>query len=37
MTAVAVHVVDEDVVAAGDGDAVVLVDDNTVVHRGVVG
>ena len=37
VAAVAVHVVDEDVVAAGDGDAVVLVDDNTVVHRGVVG
>lgn len=36
MAAVAVHVIGDDVVSAGDGNAVVLVDDHTVVNRGVV-
>jgi len=37
VAAVAVHVVDEDVVAAGDGDAIILVDDNAVTNFGVIG
>jgi hypothetical protein len=36
VTAVAVHVRDEDVVAAGHGDTVVLVDNNAVADGGVV-
>jgi hypothetical protein len=36
MAAVAVHVVHNDVVAAGNGYAVVLVDDDTVTDLGIV-
>lgn len=37
MAAVAVHVVYEDVVSAGYGDTVVLVDDDAVTDLGIVG
>lgn len=37
MTTVAVHVVHNDIVAAGDSDAVILVDDYAVANFGVVG
>jgi hypothetical protein len=37
VAAVAVHVVDDDVVATGDGYAIVLVDDDAVADFGVVG
>lgn len=37
MAAVAVHVVNDDVVAAGDGDAVVLVNDDAIANFGIVG
>ena len=37
MAAVAVHVVHDDVVSAGDSYAVVLVDDHAVADLGVVG
>jgi hypothetical protein len=36
VAAVAVHVVDNDVVAASDSNAVVLVDDSAVTNLGVV-
>lgn len=37
MAAIAVHVVDDNVVAAGDGYAVVLVDDDAITDFGIVG
>ena len=37
VAAITVHVVDHDVVTAGDGDTVVLVDDNAVANLSVVG
>lgn len=37
MTAVAVHVVNQDVVSACDSDTVVLVDNDAVTNCGVIG
>lgn len=37
MTAVAVHVVDQDIVSACDSDTVVLVDNHAVTNCGVIG
>lgn len=37
MAAVAVHVVDDDVVTASNCDTVILVDDYAIAHFGVVG
>jgi hypothetical protein len=37
MAAIAVHVVDDDVIAAGHGDAVILVEDDAVANLSVIG
>ena len=37
MAAIAIHVVDQDVVAASNSDTVILVDHHTVAYLGVVG
>lgn len=37
MTAIAVHVVDDDVITASDGHTIILVDNDTVTNFRVVG
>jgi hypothetical protein len=37
VTAVAIHVVDDDIVAAGHGNAVILVEDDAVTNLSVIG